>query len=311
MAVIGPFLTFGIPFLYILSSVQAAIVKDGSIKAYHRLISVFQLVYAIPVLMYALFERPLIVPYLSPHVTLLKHNHYGWASLLFLVLSVDLLSNVSIPNWRKWLTIALLPMAYYLFLASGNRATWVSGAATVLIFLARWQHASFDYKVRLVAFGALPLWYFLAYPGSAVYEAIERTSVQLKYGTATSERLLWAMSAFNDLLSHPGQWLTGRGMFNYVGLINPHSYHNSYYEILFGCGLPVFLLFAYGMVWKPFQHYWNGYSTRYLTFFPLLIIPFFESNLTGGQFLFYPWFTFMIFYYLTPHEIISGEKNAI
>ena len=73
-----------------------------------------------------------------------------------------------------------------------------------------------------------------------------------------------------------------------------HGYHNSYYEILFGVGIILFLVFLSFMMFRPLIRYIKYYAKYTLLLPPLMILPFFESNLTGGQFLFFPWFTFML-----------------
>ena len=72
------------------------------------------------------------------------------------------------------------------------------------------------------------------------------------------------------------------------------SYHNSYFELLFGLGVPLFLLFLVFMLFEPLIQFFKRVSRYDLLFIPLAIIPFFEGNLTAGQFLFFPWFSYII-----------------
>ena len=102
---------------------------------------------------------------------------------------------------------------------------------------------------------------------------------------------------FSYFNSHPLNWVTGIGVFNYSlihGKTNVLTYHNSYWEILFGLGLPLFFAFLSFMVFRPLYRFIKFYSKYTLLFIPLLIIPYFESNLTAGQCLFFPWFTYML-----------------
>ena len=55
------------------------------------------------------------------------------------------------------------------------------------------------------------------------------------------------------------------------------------------------------MIFRPFYYYAKYYSKYFLLITPFAIIPFFESNLTGGQFLFYPWFIFMLLFNIPPY----------
>ncbi len=87
------------------------------------------------------------------------------------------------------------------------------------------------------------------------------------------------------------------------------SYHNSYLEIFFGGGIILFILFCLFMVFRPVGNYFKYYSKIFLIFPPLAIIPFFESNLTGGQFLFYPWFMLMLLFNLAPPDVSKNTAN--
>ena len=102
----------------------------------------------------------------------------------------------------------------------------------------------------------------------------------------------------NHLNRQPSKWIYGIGMFNYNILNNYETklsqYHNSYLEVLFGGGIITFYVFVLFMIVRPLKVFLKKIGQHSLLFFPLAIIPFFESDLTAGQFLFFPWFTYMI-----------------
>ena len=86
-------------------------------------------------------------------------------------------------------------------------------------------------------------------------------------------------------------------MFNYDAFIKEGegiaNYHNSYFEILFGLGVP-FLFFIWFLCYMSLLNNLLKRVSKYdLLLIPLIIIPFFESNLTAGQFLFFPWFSYV------------------
>lgn len=294
------FLSFSVPVMYIVLTMEHFRSKYTLDDIRRILWQGFQLIYGSVILVYLILEDRFSGTYLHDYTKFFKHNQYGWASVLFLLFTLDILYNDSLPRWRRWLSLGLIPVALFTLLTCGNRATWLTSGLSLGLLLFKWQTERVSTKLKLGILGVLGTATFLLFldPSSSFYAAGERTYSQLKYGTATSERLLWAENAWGDWLSHPMQWFAGRGIFNYHGLINPNGYHNSYYEVLFGCGLPVFALFFYLIFLLPLKQFWQHYSSRLLTFFPLAIIPFFESNLTGGQFIFYPWFSIMIFYAL-------------
>jgi len=291
-------IAFLLPLLYIILFMEFLFLKHSKETIRKILWFGFQIIFGLIMVAYLVLEERFSSAYLSRHVFLFKHNQYGWASIFFLVITADILSNEKCSNTYKIICATLIPVGFFTLLACGNRATWLSTLISLILWIFVWKPYCFPKKLKL----AIPAILFLGaivftfLPENSFRLAFERTYGQLKYGTATSERLLWAQSALNDFLTHPWQWFLGRGIFNYKGLINENGYHNSYYEILFGCGIPLFILFLYLFFLKPFYNFHKYYSHRLLTFWPLVIIPFFESNLTGGQFLFYPWFSIMMFY---------------
>jgi hypothetical protein len=136
--------------------------------------------------------------------------------------------------------------------------------------------------------------YFLSDPNSSINFAKSRSHKQEQVGEARFETAGVMIEHFNN---EPTLWLTGVGMFNFEYLKNKdvlHAYHNSYYEVLFGAGLPLFLLFMSFMFFRPVFRFVKYYSKCTLLLPPLIILPFFESDLTGGQFLFFPWFIFIL-----------------
>jgi hypothetical protein len=48
------------------------------------------------------------------------------------------------------------------------------------------------------------------------------------------------------------------------------------------------------MVFRPLKLLFYDLGGNYILIIPLIIIPYFESNITGGQFLFFPWFILML-----------------
>lgn len=294
-------ITFIFPFIY-LSLFFAYIKKNYSTyQTGYFLSSTFQWAYLLPIIILVLFERGALGSTdISKNVGIFVKNHYGWATCLFLLVSADLLANYELPFWRKTMTFLIIPIAVFVLMASGSRSAWVSTLLTGVVLLLRWERISITPKIGLITVTVFAASYFLADTNSAFYARWDKTERQLERQGKESGRILWATSAYNQFQAAPTQWLTGRGLFDYKGLIHTGGYHNSYLEILFGCGIFVFAYFLYLFVFRPAYFYFKYYSKHFLTFFPLLIIPFFESNLTGGQFLFFPWFSYMMFYSINP-----------
>ena len=301
--------TFLFPFIY-LSLLFAYLKSQYKLKeiGYH-LSRIFQVTYIIPVLILIFLENGALGSTdISNSVQVFVKNHYGWATCVFLLASADLLTNYNLSSWHKLITYAVIPIALLILFASGSRSAWVSTILTVVILLWRWKNIGIFSKMALLSVVIFCVSYFLADPQSAFYARWDKTQVQMEGGEQASDRYVWAMDAYRSLQSNPSQFVTGRGLFDYEGLSN-RGYHNSYFEILFGNGLIVFFMFVYLFVFKPLYYYLRYYSRYFLTFFPLLIIPFFESNLTAGQFLFYPWFSYMMFYSTHPIKRVQHERR--
>ena len=84
------------------------------------------------------------------------------------------------------------------------------------------------------------------------------------------------------------------GLEKYSSWADPYLYatgvHNSYGELFYGSGILAFLYFFWHFTIIPVKIYFLNFSRTFFSFLGIILIPFFESNLTGGQFLFYPWF---------------------
>jgi len=300
-------ITFLFPFLYI-SLLFAYLKSQYTIPQIGlHLSKIFQLTYFIPVLVLVFLERGALGSTdISKSVGVFVKNHYGWATCMFLLLSADLLTNYQIGKWHRRLTYLAIPIAAIILLGSGSRSAWVSTLLATVVMLVRYDNISAGAKIFIIAAGVLAVSYFLADSNSAFYARWDKTQQQLDAKEEASGRYQWAFYAYQEFREKPTQWLTGRGLFDYKGLIHAGGYHNSYFEILFGCGVFVFSYFIFLFVLRPAYFFFRYYSQHFITFFPLLIIPFFESNLTGGQFLFYPWFSYMMFYGINP---VKKEKE--
>lgn len=292
-------LTYVVPFLYVSFAVGYLLLRFPTQTVLLALINSVNWVYFIPVVSYFVSggkftDTNIYNPASHEEGTVFISNHYGWASTIFLLTGLDLLRNRVLPAWRKLLLSAASPVALYLVLISGNRTSWLSLAVVALVFIFRYRRISFYWKVALSLLPMALVLYLLQDPDSAINTRVEKTRIQQNKGEPRAELSGKVVHYFNE---SPHLWVTGIGVFNKEKVLEISGwsgYHNSYYEVLFGAGVIVFAFFFYLIVIRPGWYYFRFFSTRYLCFLPLLIIPFFESNLTGGQFLFFPWFIMAI-----------------
>lgn len=301
------------PFVYIYVALHNLLTRYHIYSLIRAFIRSMNLVYAIPVLTYVLsgagFEQINIYGQSSEAGHIFVSNQYGWASTIFILSSIDILFTLKPRNLYRLFLFVFTIIALYITLVSGNRASWLSLILSMLIFVVRLKTVRADFKVLLMIVPIAGVIWFSKIPDSSLNARLQITQTQFERG---EERLNTANTVIKYFNKEQILWLTGVGMFNYKIIENmPLSdYHNSYLEILFGGGIILFMMFILFMVLRPLYHYIRYYSKYYLLFSPLLIIPFFESNITGGQFLFYPWFIFMLLYNINPEKSYVTRNTA-
>jgi len=306
VASVARVLTYIVPFLYVAFSVGYLLLCYPTLSVLHAFIGAINWVYFIPIASFFLTGGKLTDTNIYFNSTeneesAFVSNHYGWSGTLFLLTGTDLLRNVPLPWWRKTLILVFGVIAAYLVLISGNRTSWLSLILVALVFIFQYKRLAFYQKVLVSLLPLGLIIYLVQDPQSAINTRVEKTRTQQAKGESRFNRAQLMAQYFNQ---SPDLWLTGIGMFNkdkIESITRWPGYHNSYLEVLFGSGLAVFSIFFYLIVLRPAYFYLRYYSTYYLFFLPLLVIPYFESNLTGGQFLFFPWFMAALFMGYTPY----------
>jgi hypothetical protein len=292
-------LMYVVPFFYVVFSVGYLLLLYPITQVLHAFINAINWVYLFPIVSFFITGGKVTDTNIydvsdKNEDTAFVSNHYGWASTLFLLTSLDLLRNVPLPRWRKLMLVVFCLIAAYLVLISGNRTSWLSLLVVAVVFIFKYRKIVFYQKVLLSLLPLGLVLYLLQDPDSAINVRLEKTRTQQKKGEPRVKKSMKMISYFNK---SPNLWVTGIGVFNKkeIEIITGWSgYHNSYFEVLFGAGIPVFLFFLFVIAIRPVWFYIRYFATYYLFFLPLLIIPYFESNLTGGQFLFFPWFIMAI-----------------
>jgi hypothetical protein len=294
-------LTYLVPFLYIVFSVGFLLVRYPIREVLHEFLHMLNWVYFLPIASYFVTRGSLAdtnIYYISAEGegTAFVSNHYGWASTLFLVSGLDLLRNQPLPIWRRVFIILFSGVALYLILISGNRTSWLSLLCVGLVFVFRYRRMALYQKVLVALLPLGLIGYLLQDPDSALNNRIQKTKVQNRKGETRAKTAVLMINFFNE---YPSNWITGIGLFNHSkirNILSGRGYHNSYFEILFGAGGVVFGYFFYLFVFRPLYVYLRYFAHYYLFFLPLIIISYFESNLTGGQFLFFPWFIAVVLF---------------
>jgi len=291
--------TFVVPFVYIFFNVKLLVKKYGQKLTLIAFCSSMNYIYLIPIISFFLSGGNLGLNNIYGSAEdgfIFVSNHFGWSSAIFLLTAMDYHFNFRPEGFRKKLLILFGLISMYLLLISGSRSALLSvGLAAIFFFLYN-KKANTVSKLVLVLMIFAFTTFYIGVESSALNERYDVSIEQAEEG----ESRLVMMNAGLELFSRdPTNWIFGLGLFNYDVFENKNileSYHNSYFEILFGGGVFIFLLFFIVFVYQPLKNYFLYFKNNFLIIFPIMIIPFFESNLTGGQFLFYPWFIFSILF---------------
>jgi len=298
-------MTFLLPFLYLYVSIHNLTNKYNAFALLKAFARSFNIIYAMPVFLFLLsgagFSQTTIYGQGSTEGQFLVSNQYGWSCAVFMITSLDVWLSTKPGKAYKIFLLFTNVVAFYLVLISGNRASWLAIALAMVIFALRLKTIRTDFKILLAILPIAGIIWFYNLPDSSLQTRLNDTETQLETGEARFNTAKLAISEFNE---DKYLWITGAGMFNYERIIHGEGlgdYHNSYLEVLFGGGIALFLMFINFMIFRPFYYYAKYYSKYFLLITPFAIIPFFESNLTGGQFLFYPWFIFMLLFNIPPY----------
>ncbi len=288
-------LKFIVPFFYIFFSMQFLLRKFSVQTVLRGILMALILIYSIPVLTFIItgqgFSQVNIYGNTDDSDQAFASNHYGWASILFILCSIVTYSTTRLSYGARIFMIILLPISFYLLIISANRTSWLALLLAFVYLLLKGTKVKGRYLLISLILVITFLFTLVDIPGSAINFVIEKSQGQQQTGEA---RFIVANFMFDYFNHHKSLWLTGVGFFNHAHLSNLRTnlsgYHNSYYEVLFGCGIPVFLIFIYFSFLRPIYVFYKNYATFFPILIPILLIPFFESNFTAGQFLFFPWF---------------------
>lgn len=300
--------TLIVPMLYVMFSMSILLYRYGQIQLIKWFCWMTTVVYAIPVISYVIYGGGFSgrTIYGGQQTLVFISNQFGWASSMVLISSFCLLT-VSQPSSRaKALLVPVYLLSVYLIIVSGNRTSLLAMVLSFVVLLLRTKTIGFVPKIILILIPLGFVYYLQGVENSAIDFLVQRTKQQQEVGG--EGRLNIMNSVLKTFDRSPWFWITGVGIFD-ESVFNKgeeefNGYHNSYWDLLFGLGIPLFLLFMKFMLFDPLKAFIQRVSKIDLVFIPLAIIPFFESNLTGGQFLFFPWFMYIfilncneLFYY--------------
>jgi len=270
-------------------------------EAQIKLLQIFNIVYFYPVLIMlvngVMFRTENIY---GQNIAGFKANVLGWACTIFVLTGFDLFINRKDLQWVKRLFLAMAILSLWGIVLTGSRSSYVSLAAATLVLVLRSQQITFNYKVFISLFIFAFAYYIITSPDSVInlrsqYAEIRQTKGEIRFELAEQ--------ALETMMKYPTLIFTGfgfdnfkSGLYAYGGIKTELASHNSYLELLFSSGIFTFLFFVIFFAFNAFVKYIT-YDSKFFVYMPmLLIVPYFESNLNAGQFLFFPWMTFLFYY---------------
>jgi O-antigen ligase len=310
---------FAVPLLYVYYSISYLIAKYGIILTLKGIHWGILIIYSIPFIAFVFQGGNLtesnLYGYEEGSGDAFVSNHYGWSSTLYILSFIFVWKSIKLNITGRAFSIILLIIALFLLISSANRASWLSLIVLIVPFFNSYRGLSFKYKIVAILIVAAMVIYFIGDPNSGLNFAIEKSYAERETGESRFEVTDVVLDKNSE---EPLRWILGNGLFNYdvlKGKTLLTAYHNSYWEILFGAGIPLFLIFMSFMFFRPFIRFFKYYSKFTLLIAPLIIIPFFEFNLAGGQFLFFPWFSYMFLlnakvkFWEIKHPVKSKESS--
>jgi O-antigen ligase len=291
-----------LPFLvYINYFIVYLFRKYESPAVQAKLLQLFNLTYLYPLLIAFAWANPLALGNLyGATVGGFKSNVLGWAAMAFFVTAIDQVNNYRLNGWYKKLLLGISVLGLLTLAATGSRSSYLCLAISLVLLVVSSKKVKVFAKVLMTILIVGLAYYNLANPESVVNKRIQKSEQQLEKGES---RFQMAEIALETMLENPLLLLTGFGYDNfqegiaqYRGIELELRSHNSYLELFITTGFFSFLFFLIFLVLNALIRY-VLFDIRRFVFLPtFMIIPFFESNLNAGQFLFFPWMTFLFYY---------------
>ncbi|WP_428653896.1 O-antigen ligase family protein [Runella sp.] len=243
-----------------------------------------------------------------------KANVIGWGCTMFIVTSFDLFANRPMVKWARYLFFIVVFLALWAIVLTGSRSSFAALALSTVVLVLRSKQISIYLKIAAALCILGFAYYIIESPDSVVNLRAQYADIRKQKGEV---RFKLAEQAFGIFTTNPEVLFTGFGFDNfraglqhYAGIRTELASHNSYLETLFSGGVFAFLFFVIFVALNAVIKYVR-FDSRYFIFLPtLMVIPYFESNLNAGQFLFFPWMTFLFYYvHISSLQFPVAEMN--
>ena len=298
-----------LPLLYVAGTINYLLDKFNTNQLIINLLICLKYIYIIPLLSLLITGDTILKNdyFYGETIGAFVSNHYGWAGMIFILshLSVIRAKNEKIISFSS-----LIALIYFvLIIYSGSRSALVGLSIGIVIWVVKSRKLVLP-KILIFIIGAITV-VNIYNKNENLNQRVEFTleqnkvlqnynlsrfksgSISLVNKRATAIQL-WQFALINNpTLIYFGFGVDQfkEGINKYFPRINKEYYesgiHNSYAEILTNSGIFSFAFFIYYFTILPLIIYWRTYNSRILPFIGVVIIlPLFESNLSGGQFNF-------------------------
>lgn len=314
---ISRFLIFVPNIIYLNYFAHYMFVKYEKEEALVKILKVFFWVYSFPIIDFLLFGSPLSsfnIYGTQPHF--FTSNGCGWASTFVAMIVVDL----HFRKVGKFKTVGafvlMITPATFLGFISGSRSSYLCVAFSIFLLVFFSKKLSVFAKIVSIILIAVLTNIGLNMIDSAISSRLLKSEYELEQGAI---RFQLINSGIQAILENPTMLLHGVGFDNFryaigdlVDEARSTPVHNSYYQVFIENGIIVFTYFFIMIAGTAVVKYVKNHVRRFVFFPTLMIIPFFESNFGAGQFLFYPWMFFMIYYVqYSNQQIAITEKTTL
>ena len=291
---------FILPVFYIGLSILYLIKKYGPGNTLHFIQKSILVVYLFPILSFIISGGKLTESFYGlSEGNNFYSNHYGWSA----VICFSILMDDNFVKTKKIIWVTMVVVLISMIIISNNRTSMICLA---LILLSKYVFIRTFVRNIPIIIGILII---LIFQFDNLDFVITKTNNQITSSNIPRIELLKLL--YTTFVSKLSTILFGMGLGNYSILkqstLSLSSFHNTYSDVIFGGGILFAFSFFRCFIIPLFLTIQTKFNFRYICI-PLIIIPFFESNLTMGQFIFYPLFTVSL--YLTLYRKYEANYSV-
>ena len=239
-----------------------------------------------------------------------ESNNLAWSAIIVFASAIAYLSNKnSLKVSKKYGLYTLILFSLMTIINSGSRTILFSLFLYLVVLLFKNYNAVKIFSLKMI-FYFIVLFFGFKYLTNLNLDSltfmVDRTILHIE-NQENFARIMYLQSGYYLFKEKTMNFIFGLGLFNKSIFTDPsmyifskikgpteiYSFHNSYAEIFFGGGIPLFFFFFIICIYQSLIQLIKFKNFYYMLFIPLHVIAFTENSLLGGQFIFYPLFFFI------------------